>query len=68
LNVRVVRVLIQWIDQEDHGVDFALDYPAGDLHVTAVWTWSNALDLQADLIPQQVSSGPGGDQLICTEA
>src|SRR5439155_2323699 len=68
LDVRVVRVLIQWIDEEDDRIDFAFDHAAGDLHIPTMWTRSDALDLEANLISQQVSGGPGGDQLVFAQA
>src|SRR5712664_1080017 len=44
LDVRVVRVFVQRIDDEEDGVDLPLHDPAGDLHIATQWARAEALD------------------------
>jgi len=63
-----VRVLVQWVDQEDDRIHLALDHPARNLHVAPMWTRSDALDLESHLVPKQVAGGAGGDEFVLSEA
>src|SRR5438445_6984369 len=68
LDVRIVRVLVQWVNQEDDRIHLALNHPARNLHVTPVWTRSDALALASHLVPKQVAGGAGGDEFVLSEA
>src|SRR5437868_13474738 len=39
----------------------------GDLHVAAVWSGSDILDLEPDLVPQQIAGRSGCDQVVFGE-
>src|SRR5437763_6506545 len=39
----------------------------GDLHVAAVWSGSDILDLEPDLVPQQIAVRSGCDQVVFGE-
>src|ERR1700730_10737592 len=68
LNVRVVGVLVERIDQEDDGVDLPLHDAARDLHIAAMGTRGDALDIEADFVAQQVSGRACRNQVIFRKA
>ena len=57
-------VLVEWVDQEDDGIDLAFHDPAGDLDIAAVRACGNPLDSEADFVTQQVAGRAGRDQVI----
>jgi len=64
LDVRVVRVFVQRIDDEEDGVDLPLHDPAGHLHIAPQRARAEALDRNADFVGQQIAGGAGGDQIV----
>jgi len=44
-----------------------LDYPAGNLHVTALRPRAHPFDRQPDLVFEQVGGGTGTDQVVVAE-
>src|SRR5665811_2410568 len=61
-------MLVERIDDEQNGVELALDNQVGDLHVAPVWTALHAVDLQADLLAQHARGGACANQLAPLEA
>ena len=61
-------MLVERIDEEDHGINLAFDDPAGDLNVAAMWSRCDTFDLEPNLVTEQIAGGTGRDQLVLGKA
>jgi hypothetical protein len=67
LDVRIVRVLVRRIDQEDNGIDLTLRDARGDLGVATLGSRGYTLDIQAHLVDHQAPGGAGCRQVELAE-
>ena len=58
LDVGIVRMLVEWVDQEDHGVDIVGHHSSGDLRVSPGRAGLEALDIQTDLVSEKAARRP----------
>jgi hypothetical protein len=67
LNIRLMRVGVEWIDQEDHRGNPAFGGAGGNLGIAAHGATQHPLDRQSSCLGDPLTGGACGDELEVAE-